>query len=95
MDSTLQCQCGHFVEMEMSADERVRTENMSKFVDTIGQFEYSAHRGLGGGGAHVIFHVAYPSLQDQRSRSREAYCAEPLKYASPTAFTCRDTRCAM
>lgn len=53
-DLTLQRQRGHFVEMEMSASARVRTENTSKFVDTIGEFEYSAHRGaLGGGGART------------------------------------------
>jgi len=59
MDLTLQRQRGHFVEMEMSADARVRTENTSKFVDINGQFEYSAHRGHGEGSAYVIFYVVY------------------------------------
>jgi len=43
---------------QISADARARIENPSKFVDTIGQFEYSAHCGIGGE-ERVIFHVAY------------------------------------
>ena len=42
---------------QISADARARIENPSKFVDTIGQFEYSAHCGIGGE-ERVIFHVA-------------------------------------
>lgn len=76
---------------------RVTEGDTSEFVDTTGgQFEYNAHRG------RVRWRVrarnisrSLPSLRDQRSRSREAYSAELLKYASPTAFTCRDTRRAM
>lgn len=90
MDLTLQRQRGHFVEMEMSAcsnREYVKIRRYHRPV-RVQRLSWARWRKRARNISRSL-----PSLQDQRSRSREAYFAEPLKYASPTAFTCRDTQC--
>jgi len=53
------------------------------------RYHLGAHWGTWGKNIRNISR-GLPSLQDQSSRSRQAYFVEPLKYASPAAFTCRE-----
>jgi len=86
---------GHLVQMEVSADKLIWRRMHPSFVDIADTSSSTVPIENFEGSTYVIFQRGLPLPQDQRSRSREAYSVEPLKYASLAAFTCRDPWCVM